>query len=344
MNPNYRAWDVPFDAFPLGETEMDKLKFLLRFAILAPSGHNTQPWNFSITRNEISLLVNRERSLEGSDPHRRQLLIAFGCMIENLFISANHYGYEANINYFPNSQNHDLIAKISIVESSGNHKNNNNDLFFAISARHTNRGKYLDRSLPENFLQRIERYEEKDLKISIVTDNAQKHIIADIINEAQIETMDSSEFREELSQYIKSSFTRETTGMPGFVLEIPAPISLFASRLIKKINLSRKSRKKDDALLKQYTPAAFIIISSRDNDRGSWLAAGRLFEKLWLTATAEGLNCSPMAAAIQSPIYNKRLRESLGIDFEPQVFFRIGYGRRQFHHSPRFSVEELLKK
>ena len=111
--------------------------------------------------------------------------------------------------------------------------------------------------------------------------------------------------------------------MPGFALEIPAPISLFASRIIKKVNLSRASKKKDDALLKQHTPAAFMVISSRKNDPHGWLAAGRLFEKIWLTATAEGLNCSPMAAVIQSSGHNMQLKQILGEDLEPQVFFRI---------------------
>jgi nitroreductase len=346
MNPNYRAWDISFKDFSGQGSEPAKLKFILRFAILAPSGHNTQPWNFSIAGNEISLLVNRERSLEGSDPHRHQLLLAFGCMIENLIIAGTHYGYEIKMDYFPDMHNHDLIAKISFKEKAGDSKDNNeksgSNLISAIPLRHTNRGKYLDKQLPESFLKQIEKYPISDQKISIVTDQAQKNTIADIVNEAQMEAMDSDVFREELSHYIKSSFTKEHAGMPGFALEIPAPISLFASRLIKKVNLSRKSEKKDEALLKHHTPGGFIVISSRSNNREEWLEAGRLFERIWLTATAEGLNCSPMAAAIQSPKHNEQLKQALGIDFEPQVFFRIGYGEKQFRHSPRFSIDQLL--
>lgn len=341
MKANYAAWEVKESDFFEQKTDLDRMKFLLRLAILAPSGHNTQPWNFSINGNEISLLVNRKRSLEGSDPHRRQLLIAFGCMIENLCIAASYYGFKARANYFPNVHDRDLIARILLTKEN-DLRSDDRSLFSAISLRHTNRGKYIDKPIPESFLAQIKKYTTNDFRVSLVADESHKHIIADVVTEAQIEAMDSVEFREELSHYVKSSFTKDSVGMPGFALEIPAPISIFASKLIKKVNLSKVSKKKDDALLKQYTPGGFVIISSRRNGPEDWIAAGRLFERIWLTATAEGLNCSPLAAVIQSAKHNHQLRTVLEIDFEPQVFFRIGYAQKNFRHSPRFSVEHLL--
>ena len=342
MTANYRAWEIDVGAFPRQGTDYDKLKFLLRFAVLAPSGHNTQPWNFSIKGNRISLWVNRDRSLEGSDPHRRQLMIAFGCAIENLLIAANHYGYESSVRYFPNVHDRDWVTEISVVEGKENRRGNDDDFIAAIPSRHTNRSKYLNRPVPKSFWGRIKRYETSDSKISMVTEQDRRRIIADIVNEAQIEAMDDVGFREELSHYIKSSFTRQHAGMPGFALEIPAPISLFTSQLIKHANLSRVNKKKDDALLKRYTPGGFVVISTRKNNSESWLAAGRLFERIWLASTAEGLNCSPMAAVIQSVRHNQQLRAALDLDFEPQVFFRIGYADKRFRHSPRFSVDQLL--
>ena len=342
MNPNYRPWEIDLRDFPGRGSEVDKLTFLLRFAVLSPSGHNTQPWNFSIVRNTISLFVNRERSLERSDPQRRQLLLAFGCMIENLFIAADHYGFAPSVDYFPDPQNRDLVAIISFDKEGAGSRGADGDLITAIPLRHTNRGKYLDRSLPAHFVERVKKYGDDELKLSIVTATEEKNTIADIVNDATIEIMDNNEFREELSHYIRSSFTREHTGMPGFALEIPAPISLLASRLIKKINLSRGNKKKDQELLKRHTPGGFMVISSRNDEAADRLAAGRLFEKIWLAATKEGLNCSPLASAIQSPRHNQLLRQALHTDFEPQVFFRIGYGQKTFRHSPRFAVEQLL--
>lgn len=344
MKPNYHAWNVAINDFPSQGTTSDKLIFLLRFAVLAPSGHNTQPWSFSIAGNDISLRVVRERSLEGSDPARRQLLIAFGCFIENLCIAADHYGYTARIRYFPDPQDEDLIAKISFDEKGKDVAVEDGGLIAAIPLRHTNRGRYLARPLPERFLERIKRIKSDHAQIFVIMGEKGKDAIADVVNEAQIEIMDDAGFREELSAFIRSNFTREHTGMPGFALEVPALVSVFASRLIKRVNLSRANKKKDVALLKQHTPGGFIVVTSEKDDAVGRLAAGRLFEKIWLMATAAGLNCSPLAAAIQSKRHNIMLKRILHTELEPQVFFRIGYGEKPFRHSPRFTVEQLLTR
>jgi nitroreductase len=344
MRPNYQAWEVKASDFFNQKSEFDRMQFLIRFALLAPSGHNTQPWSFSIEGNEIFIWANRERSLEGSDPHRHQLLLAFGCMIENLYIAACYYDFDPTITYFPDSQNLDLIARVTIGKSRGiKEDENTSKLMSAIPLRRTNRGKYTNKQIPEEFIKAIKRYHGEEFGVSLISDPKKKDTIADIVNNAQIEAMEDPVFREELSHFIKSSFTREHAGMPGFALEIPAPISLVASQLIKKINLSKQSRKKDNELLKKYTPM-FVVISSRKNDSLSWLAAGRIFERSWLMATACGLACSPMAAAIQSTQYCKQLKSILGTTFEPQVFFRVGYPVKQFDHSPRFLVEHLIRK
>ena len=54
---NYRAWQVKPEDFPISGSLTEQLKFLLNFAVLAPSTHNSQPWNFKIAKNQI-IIVN----------------------------------------------------------------------------------------------------------------------------------------------------------------------------------------------------------------------------------------------------------------------------------------------
>ncbi len=343
MKENYQSWQINIDSFPSTGSLNEQLKFLINFPILAPSGHNSQPWNFSVNGNEISIWKNEERSLAQSDPTMRQLLIASGCALENLIIAADYYGFESQISYFPEKDNSNLIAKIllkklNVMEG----KNRNDHLIFAIPKRHTNRNKYKDQQLPADFLMEINRLSNEICTISVISEKRIKDEIADIVNNAQIEAMDDSGFREELSHYIKSNFTKEKVGMPGFTLGIPAPISLIASRLIKKINLSRKSKKKDEDLLKKFTPA-FIIINGTQDDRTTRIKTGQLFERIWLTAEKYGLNCAPLAAAVQSDVYAKKLQAIFKTNSKPLVFFRVGYSNKSVRHSPRLSLEEVLK-
>ena len=42
------AWTIHADELPHSGTDEDKLRFAPRYAVLAPSGHNTQPWEFRV--------------------------------------------------------------------------------------------------------------------------------------------------------------------------------------------------------------------------------------------------------------------------------------------------------
>jgi hypothetical protein len=340
MQENYQPWAIDINAFPKKGSLFDQLKFLLGFAILAPSGHNSQPWKFSIQDNVISLLINKERALEQSDPKGRQLFISIGCVIENLLVAADYFGFRVNTDYFSNSSNKELVAKFSFQKDSS-FKSDINHLIFEISKRQTNRNKYENRILSSDFIQRLYQLSNQKLTITVIVDQTKRDQIADIVNAAQIEVMDQRSFRKELSHYIKSNFTKAKFGMPGFTLGIPAIISIIASWLIRRVNLSRKTKRKDELLLKKYTPA-FMIISSTSDEKENWINAGRLFERIWLIAHQDGLACAPLAAGVQVGNYYQQLQKIIGISHRPLVFSRLGYASKSSGHSPRCEVGDVL--
>jgi nitroreductase len=58
------VWKISEDEFPKDGPMLEKLKFFLRYAILAPSTHNTQPWAYRIVNNNIiELYSDRKRAL-----------------------------------------------------------------------------------------------------------------------------------------------------------------------------------------------------------------------------------------------------------------------------------------
>lgn len=337
---NYRAWDIDITAFPASGSMEDQLRFLIGFAILAPSGHNSQPWNFSIRKNEIDILVNEERSLAQSDPDRRQLLLTFGCVIENFLIAADYYGFHARVIYLPNVKNNNVITTINFKKTSKK-KDNGKHLIFAIPRRHTNRNKYKEVLPTESFFEKIKDLSDDDILVTTITNKGIKALVADVVNAAQIEVMEEDLFREELSQYIKSNITKSKTGMPGFTLGLPLPVSLIASRLIRRVNMSKKTMKQDDELLKLHTPV-FVIISTKQDNGVSRVKAGQVLEKIWLMATAEELSCAPLAAGTQVGNYYQDLQRILNLNFRPQIFFRMGHCDKKSFHSPRLAVEEVL--
>jgi hypothetical protein len=73
----------------------EEKRYILKNASLAPSGHNTQPWNVKIiSENEWIIGWDRSRSLPAVDPHNRELLLSIGAFCEALSISAGSIGIE----------------------------------------------------------------------------------------------------------------------------------------------------------------------------------------------------------------------------------------------------------
>ena len=50
-------WNVCADDFPVSGSDDDKLRFLLNYAVMAPSNHNSQPWMFRIRRRKLMLFL-----------------------------------------------------------------------------------------------------------------------------------------------------------------------------------------------------------------------------------------------------------------------------------------------
>ncbi|WP_458721578.1 hypothetical protein [Candidatus Nitrosocosmicus sp. R] len=78
-------WRVSDTWFSSYDKPLDKLKFFLCYAILVPSGHNTQPWTFRISDDSIiEMYADRTRALPVVDPDDRELTISCGSALFNM--------------------------------------------------------------------------------------------------------------------------------------------------------------------------------------------------------------------------------------------------------------------
>ena len=98
------VWTVSELDFPSSGPIQMQLRFLLRYAILAPSVKNTQPWRFAIEENRVRIFADPDRVLHVTDPNRRELYISLGCALENLLVAAEHFGFRHEVFYFPEGE------------------------------------------------------------------------------------------------------------------------------------------------------------------------------------------------------------------------------------------------
>jgi hypothetical protein len=341
MKKNYSAWNISYDDFFAEPSLLGKLNFLLRFGILAPSTHNSQPWKFAITENAIVISPDFSRSLSVSDPSFRHLYISLGCVLENIMVAADYYGLHPQVSY--EAQNHaskDAKKMMSItitfsdavppkpIASPQRH------LISAILARRSNRNAYISHAIPLNVIEEIKRVSDNGAYATTISDETKKTKIAEVLMESRVKAFSYPAFRKEMAGYKRHNFTKSFTGMPGFTMGMDPTTSLFAGFLIRNFNVMKWIRGSETDLLKKYTPT-FVIISSDHQTPEAWIQSGRTLERVLLTAQYHNIQTSLSAL----PPDIAPLQKIIGIASTPQMFVRMGYTNEIPGHSPRLLVD-----
>lgn len=335
---NYSAWNIETEQFPISSIE-EQIRFLIGFAILAPSGHNSQPWKFKINQNTVYVLVEPLRSLAKSDPLKKQLAISLGCMVENFCIAADFFDFETNVEFLSIQNDTVPILKINLIKKVSTFSKQDH-LIFSINRRGTNRNKYKNLEIPQNFISECTKLSTNDIKINFIFDRITKEKVIELVIKSQIKIMEDFDFRNELSELIKPNFTQSKIGMPGFSFGLPTIVSILASFLIKKINMSKLNQKGDEKILRN-TPAFLTVCVSQDRPE-SWLNSGRIFEKVWLMAVREGLAMAPNAAPVAKPEFSSELIKILDLKTIPILFSRVGFSEKISRHTPRLNQKDVI--
>ncbi len=72
---------------------------LIRYATLAPNGHNTQPWRFALGPRQISIRPDFSRRTPVVDPDDHHIFVSLGCAAETLAIAAAGRGYAGELSF-----------------------------------------------------------------------------------------------------------------------------------------------------------------------------------------------------------------------------------------------------
>lgn len=342
---NYEAWDIDPQEFYAQKTKIDKLKFLVRFGILAPSSHNTQPWRFHVDETGIDINADFSRKLKFGDPTGRMTYIALGCAAENIIIAAKHYGFDCSINYNTHLSNSLPEKAASITCDDKGLVNHDDALFLAIKQRVSYRASYQDKEVPKELIDDMASLvQDNNIILTIATDEIDKKRLASIAGEGMKKKMSLLEFRKELANWIRNNWTTSRDGMPGSGHEMSMLKSLAAPWALRLIDVSPVEEKK--AIKRVLNFGAVGIISTKEDNAMAWMSTGELLENVLLTLQSKGMAASIMVAAIEDSASRKKLSsfisDKTGQKYFPQMFFGLGYPTKVASHSPRRTIDEIL--
>lgn len=343
--PALDPWQVEADDFPADGTISEKLKFLLNYAILAPSGHNTQPWLFKIVDDGIELYGDKTRSLSVVDPDDRELIISCGAALFNLRLAIRNFGYEDLVEIFPDGQKSNLLARISFG-TKRKVTTEEQSLFRAISQRTTNRLPFIDRQLPASLISELqfavdsEHYCRRVATLVIPEDK--RDAVISLIDRGDRLQMANPLFRQELAKWIRSGNSPHHDGIPVYAqgmdekLDIIAPLISLA---IRSFDLGKSQAAKDCQLATQ-APVLILLYSQADNPQ-DWLATGEALAYLLLQARVNDVWASFFNQPIEIPELRSQLQALLTENGYPQILLRLGYSK-ETKPTPRRPVDEVV--
>ncbi|MFA6603040.1 MAG: hypothetical protein WCT01_04535 [Candidatus Shapirobacteria bacterium] len=333
------VWKVREDKFPQKQKIEIQLKFLLHYAILAPSGHNTQPWKFYIEKNKLQVWADLDQSRKEVDPENRELYISVGCAITNLETAAKRFNLVWEENWWPVASKPNLVLEMEFKDVRRDY-GEIEPLFEAITKRSTSRNKFdTSKEVDINFHKDENKWlTANGVKISWVKNVAEKEKVAQLVSSAQKIWFRSKKLTEELEFWLKKDITDLGLKKNGVV-----SLTNFSMNLKQFMGTEFKSiddRAERDRKWLLEAPLVGVLWTKNDNLR-SWVEAGRKYEYLCLWATSQNLQTGYFNSVAQLPKKRSELALILGERMWPQLLFRMGYGKRG-RMSPRKNVGAVL--
>lgn len=326
--PNYSAWYISEKSFDYDWSINKKLKFLLKYGILAPSTHNTQPWVLNVSTETITITPNYQLKLKEADPMNRGMYISLGCCLANIEIAAAYFNIPFRTVITENSQG----ASITITSKKTGKQFKHVDLFHFIPSRFSDKKEYNSDHISESDMKVLTNTCSDTTSPLLISNFTSK--LSKLYYKAAGEMAQKQPFRNELSSWLRPNNTLLDDGMPGTIADVPMLISYIAPiflRLSSKIAMVQVQK---DAKKLINSPHAAVIVSKSDTYT-DWILAGKTYQLVALKARSLGISTTPMAALIENPKYRKKTAKIFGTKNDPQMFFRLGYSDNRQVFTPR---------
>jgi molybdopterin/thiamine biosynthesis adenylyltransferase len=359
-----------FDSLP-----QDVGAYLLQAAVQAPSGDNVQPWQFSLTGNDIHVFLNPEADVSFFNVRQTASIIACGAAMENIRLAATTMGMDATTQIQPDATQENLLATVRI--HAGDHTAD--PLARHIWTRCTNRRPYSKRPLPEwvqaDLEARIKNIPEA--RLHLLTGRAQLRKLAKVIYLADRIRTEHQGLHEHFTSMIRFSTTeaeQRRDGLPLKNLEAGLAGEAFlrltkpwsAMRIANGIGLGRLvALHSAQGILESGTAGMVVVDGFETRD---FMLGGQALQRIWLAMEHHGLQMQPMTAVTlfwlrwlwEGPTsFSEKHRKLLervwqdlkglfvSVDFEKQglvMLFRAGYGPGIRHRTLRRDAGEFLMK
>ena len=318
-------------------SEKPSLRELVRFAVLAPNGHNTQPWRFRVAASRIDILPDPLRRTPVVDPDDHHVFVSIGAAAENLALGAAARGQQGEV-VFDNTG----AGAAGVVLGKGPVRSS--PLFEAIPRRQSTRADYDGRQLSTAELnQLVAAATVPGVDMVLITDPAKMRHITDLVVTGNTAQMTDAAFLTELKRWLRFNphaalATRDglfsaASGSPVLPSWLgPTMFDRFAGVAHENEKYVRQLR----------SSAGIAVFVGARADAEHWVQVGRACQRFALQATVLGLNQAFVNQPVEVASLRPELASLVGMPGRrPDIVMRFGRGL-PLPFSARRPVEDVL--
>jgi hypothetical protein len=346
QGPAYEPWQN------WDQTE-DDYRAMVQAATLAPNPHNTQPWLFQVSENQIDLHADPARNLGSVDPYRREMYLGLGCALENMRLAALSRGWKPDIRLMPPSNKDTHTA--SILLSTGNRTIS--PLYTAIPKRHTNRAAYAPQQLPADVFTEMATLKPEKLRLFWLNEEPARSGFGSLNIQATEAFIADAEQSADSGCWFRHNWDEIQSSRDGITLDAQGNPALITTmgKILPPLSQEQNDQYWLQAIHTQVesAPAFGLIAIPERRDKATLLEAGMLYQRLHLWAITAGLAMQPLNQVVERIDREISLGEASTMDaslhaltdssgWQVVMPFRIGYPTIEAQPSPRRSVEMVL--
>lgn len=309
----------------------------VRFATLAASGHNTQPWHFHLRDNTITIYPDLTRRTPVVDPDDHHLFISLGCAAENLSLAATANGQSGELRFEQSDGG-------SLAFAFGRGAAGPSSLCSAIPARQSTRSEYHGATIRASDMTALTAAATiPGVDVVILTGREQRRQVRDLVTAGNSAQMADKAFVSELKSWLRFSprdaaergdgLFSAASGNPALPKWLGPPLF---DRVFKADAENKKYARHIDS-----SPALVVFVAQRE-DPEHWVLVGRACQRFALQATALGIRHAFINQPAEVAALRPTLARLIGLpNRRPDLVMRFGYGPL-LPYSARRPIQETI--
>lgn len=339
---------------------------LVAHGILAPSGHNMQPWIVRLDADDplsFDVYADAERLTPAVDPLARQTMVSVGTFLEYVRVAGDRLGWSVDVTLFPQGDYDEArleqsmstlpAARVTIAQAAPGQAEDYEALFRS----DTNRDPYAPDSLtPAQRDALTGLADTAGPTFELLEAPADLEVLAGFgLRGTTIEAADAAAVAEAAAVFRSNEwqkneapwgFAVEGQGTSGFMKYLmQGLLTLFPGM---NAGDAAAQRSIDLTTAEVAATPAYALIETEGNTRAEQVEAGMLYARFQLRARTLGLVVQPLSQVLQE--YPAMAEEYAAVHarFAPdggtiQMIARVGTPTKEYPTSMRRTVEELVR-